>query len=218
MEDQAPDSEAISKWLTTIFKAPANNRRVKIKDIAPLFGQRFNRLSPTTLISKALKGERDIKVEELAFFEELFGEAFPPPWALRHAPSKTPEAVYQSLAESQAAWDSGPAPQMRKAQPRTQDGLYMVPVAGSEAAPAYRPGNTIWVDPWRPAKATDDVYIELIDRNTRNKIKVGIIRECVEVHPDYFVFALWAPGTEERHDRCNLAAVHPIASVDRSQN
>jgi len=216
MEDQAPDSEAIVKWLKTIFKAPARNGRVKIKDIAPLFGQRFNRLSPTTLISKALKGERDVKVEELAFFEELFGETFPPPWALRQASaSKLPEAVYHSLAESQTAWESGPAPQMRRDYPRLHAGLYNVPVSGNEAAPAYRPGNSIWVDPWRTAKAKDDVYIELIDRNTRGKIKSGIIRECVEVHPDYFVFALWAPGTEEKHDRCNLAAVHPIVSVMR---
>jgi len=222
MNGQGPDSEAVSAWLGAIFKAPENRGKLKIKDVAAVFGQRFNRRSPATLISKVIKGEREIKLEELVFFEELFGLNFPPPWGLRHGTENIPtpadiaaSAVYGSFSEDHAIWAESTRPTLTPPIGVQQARHYRITVSDAAAFPSYRPGNTIWVDPWRIPKATDDVYVELIDPKSREKITPGIIRECVKAEADSFVFALWSPGTEERYDRRNLALVHPIVSVTR---
>lgn len=205
-----PDQQTVSAWLSTIFLNRENKGQVLRKDIATKFAKRFGHRSPSTLISKVLHGGRALKIDELAFFEEILGERFPPPWLPDNSQNRAqdnhwPKSNMLSQTPANAeGYNLAPRP-----------GLFKLAVAGLDAAPRYRTGDTIWIDPWRAAKPRDDVYIELIDSKSREKIALGIIRECVEAHSDHFVFSLWSANTEESYDRRNLASVLPIVGITR---
>jgi len=208
-----PNNSSVSLWLTSIFRAPENKSEILVKDIAVRFGERFACRSPASLISKVMHGRRGLKIDELAFFEEIFADRFPPPWSTRH--EELGAVRDPPLNGTQVSLKTIDGSSVLEAAKISTLGLYSLSVVNDDAAPRYLIGETIWIDPWRPAKANDDVYIEIINPATRERVSPGIIRECLRVESTSFSFARWAAGTQESLDRHDLALVQPIVCVTR---
>jgi len=211
-----PTNDAASKWLASIF---SSQDEIQQKEVAERLAEHLRNKPSPSRINKLAGGTQKFKIEELDFFEQLFGERFPPPWDLRRselasqATTQSNEIGYAFLAEDPLKWE-----EETRLSPPPRSGLLRLSVSNDEAQPIYRRGDTIWVDPWRQIKAKDDVYVELIDCETRKKTLPGIIRHCIAAGPDRFILSRWTTSTEENHDRCDVALVYSIVIKELAQN
>lgn len=119
-------------------------------------------------VSRIIRGQRLVKIHEVAKIAEFFGER--PPIGLQEDPAEfvsdaaTLVPIYRMTSDSRSQWrlfkDEAPIdhrpPPSAIARASLAFGAY---APDGRAAPRFKPGEVIWADPGRPLRMGDDVMI-----------------------------------------------------------
>lgn len=88
-------------------------------------------------------------------------------------------------------------------------GAYSVFVDGESMVPRYRPGETVYVHPTKPARRGDDVVVQIRPRE-EGMPPHGFIKEMVGWSGNKLVLHQYNPEKRIEFDRANVVSVHPI--------
>lgn len=86
---------------------------------------------------------------------------------------------------------------------------YAVYIDGESMSPRYRPGETVWVHPHKPARRGDDVIVQ-IHPNDESEPPYGFVKELVGWAGDRLVLKQHNPSGELSFSRIDVVSVHPI--------
>lgn len=86
---------------------------------------------------------------------------------------------------------------------------YGVYVDGESMSPRYRPGETVYVHPGKPARRGDDVIVQ-IAAGEEGKPPHGYIKEFVGWAGDELVLRQYNPESKLKFERGKVVSVHPI--------
>lgn len=92
---------------------------------------------------------------------------------------------------------------------------YAVFVDGESMVPAYKPGQTAWVHPTRPARRGDDVVVQL-HGSDEHAIPRGYIKEFVGYTPTKLVLQQHNPSKKIEFDRQMVKTVDTIVFSERA--
>lgn len=93
--------------------------------------------------------------------------------------------------------------------------VYAVYVDGESMWPRYKPGETVWVNPNRPAKRGEDVVVQLHPEE-EHAPPYGFIKEYVGWQPTKLVLHQHNPETTVTFERSDVISVHPIVMAQRT--
>jgi phage repressor protein C with HTH and peptisase S24 domain len=86
---------------------------------------------------------------------------------------------------------------------------YGVYVDGESMSPRYRPGETVYVHPGKPARRGDDVIVQ-IAASEDGRPPHGFIKEFVGWAGDELVLRQYNPESKIKFERGKVVSVHPI--------
>lgn len=92
---------------------------------------------------------------------------------------------------------------------------YALYVDGDSMYPRFKPGETVWVNPSRPAARGDDVIVQL-HANEEDGTPIGFIKEFVSRTPNHLVLCQHNPAREVRFALNEVKSVHTIVLAQRS--
>lgn len=87
---------------------------------------------------------------------------------------------------------------------------YSVYVDGESMSPRYRPGETVYVHPARPARRGDDVIVQIHPPADDGSPPWGYIKEFVGWQGNKLVLHQYNPDKRIEFDREEVVSVHPI--------
>lgn len=88
-------------------------------------------------------------------------------------------------------------------------GAYAVYIDGESMSPRYRPGETVWVHPHKPARRGDDVIVQ-IRPDDEGDPPNGFVKELVGWAGDRLVLRQHNPQGELSFRRGEVVSIHPI--------
>lgn len=104
-----------------------------------------------------------------------------------------------------------------EARPPQLDGVadaYATYVDGESMYPRYKPGETVWLHPHKPAGRGDDVVVQL-KPNDEYDAPRGFIKEYVRRTPTKLIVMQYNPQMELEYDLEEVVSVHPIVFAQR---
>lgn len=90
------------------------------------------------------------------------------------------------------------------------NGAYAVYIDGESMAPRYKPGETVWVHPTKPARRGDDVIVQIHPPEDDGSPPWGYVKEYVGWSGDRLVLLQHNPSGEVVFDRIEVVSIHPI--------
>lgn len=87
---------------------------------------------------------------------------------------------------------------------------YSVYVDGESMSPRYRPGETVYVHPNKPARRGDDVIVQIHPPSDDGSPPWGYIKEFVGWHGSKLVLHQYNPEKRIEFERNEVVSVHPI--------
>lgn len=91
---------------------------------------------------------------------------------------------------------------------------YATYVDGESMWPRYKPGETVWLNPHKPAARGDDVVVQLRPRD-EHEPPFGFIKEYVRRTPTKLVVAQYNPAQEIEYDLDQVVSIHPVVFAQR---
>lgn len=91
---------------------------------------------------------------------------------------------------------------------------YATYVDGESMYPRYKPGETVWLNPHKPAARGDDVVVQLRPAE-EDAAPFGFIKEYVRRTPTKLVVAQHNPAQEIEFDLADVVSIHPIVFAQR---
>ncbi|RJG46546.1 S24 family peptidase [Mesorhizobium sp. DCY119] len=92
---------------------------------------------------------------------------------------------------------------------------YAVFVDGESMVPRYRPGETVWVHPHRPARKGDDVVVQLHRLDDSHEPPYGYIKEFVGWTSNKLILQQHNPSKKIEFDRESVKSVDTIVFAER---
>ncbi|MGF9693611.1 S24 family peptidase [Rhizobium sp. 0TCS1.26] len=94
-------------------------------------------------------------------------------------------------------------------------GAYAVFIYGESMSPRYRPGETVWVHPRKPARHGDDVIVQTIPPDGAGFPPLGYVKEFVGWQENRLILRQYSPDGRLEFDRTEVLSVHPIVLASR---
>jgi transcriptional regulator with XRE-family HTH domain len=138
-----------------------------------------------SVVTRIMAGDRQIKVSEISAIAEYFGELPPIGFSESPAPFAGPESapplapVFRAAGGDNGAWLLHRHAEPIDWRPRGPHFERAATVLGFYApddamAPRYKPGEIVWVDPHRPARAGEDaLFVECAGKNGPERVILG---------------------------------------------
>lgn len=137
-----------------------------------------------SVITRMMAGERQIKANEIPAIAEYFGELPPFGFAESPAPFAGPERkslapVYRAAPALNGVWFLHRCAEPIDWRPRSPHFERAATVLGfytpdDVMAPRYKPGEIVWVDPYRPARVGEDaLFVESAGTNGPERVVLG---------------------------------------------
>lgn len=92
---------------------------------------------------------------------------------------------------------------------------YATYIDGESMFPRYKPGETVWLNPHKPAARGDDVVVQMRPAD-EHEPPFGFIKEYVRKTPTKLVVAQYNPVCELEFDLKDVVSIHPIVFSQRS--
>lgn len=92
---------------------------------------------------------------------------------------------------------------------------YATYIDGESMWPRYKPGETVWLNPHKPAGRGDDVVVQLRGGD-EHEPPYGFIKEFVRKTPTKLILAQYNPAAEIEFDLGDVVSIHPIVFSQRS--
>lgn len=87
---------------------------------------------------------------------------------------------------------------------------YAVYVDGESMSPRYRPGETVWVHPSKPARRGDDVIVQIHPQDDDGSPPYGYIKEFIGWQGTKLVLQQHNPNQKVEFFKDEVVSVHPI--------
>lgn len=91
---------------------------------------------------------------------------------------------------------------------------YATYVDGESMYPRFKPGETVWLNPHKPAGRGDDVVVQLRP-NDEHDAPHGFIKEYVRKTPTKLVVCQYNPAREVEYELADVVSIHPIVFAQR---
>lgn len=91
---------------------------------------------------------------------------------------------------------------------------YATYVDGESMYPRYKPGETVWLNPHKPAARGDDVVVQMRPAD-EHAPPYGFIKEYVRRTPTKLVVCQHNPASEIEFDLTDVVSIHPIVFAQR---
>lgn len=102
-------------------------------------------------------------------------------------------------------------------RPPQLDGVadaYATYVDGESMYPRYKPGETVWLNPHKPAARGDDIVVQLRPNDEYDAPR-GFIKEYVRKTPTKLVVMQHNPAGELEYELSDVVSIHPIVFAQR---
>lgn len=90
------------------------------------------------------------------------------------------------------------------------NGAYAVFIDGESMSPRYKPGETVWVHPTKPARRGDDVIVQIHPPEDDGSPPWGYVKEFIGWTSNKLMLHQHNPAIDIEFERDEVVSVHPI--------